>query len=120
MMRHLLCLIAAAVFVAPPAKAVDITMEETLFFAHSVFEELMPPVNERVPEEPYIVDFESRGRTVGKHGGEIEMLIGRAKDVRYMVVYGYSRLVGYDENFELKADILESVQVEEGLSLIHI
>jgi peptide/nickel transport system substrate-binding protein len=31
-----------------------------------------------------------------------------------MVVYGYSRLVGFNHKFELKPDILESVNVEEG------
>ena len=113
MMRRLIPLIVA-LFLAAPAKATEITMEETLFFAHSVFEELMPPVHERIPEEPLVVDFESRDRTIGKQGGEIQMLIGRAKDVRYMVVYGYARLVGYDEDFQLKSDILRNVEVEEG------
>ena len=31
-----------------------------------------------------------------------------------MVVYGYARLVGYDNNYELYADILRDVEVEDG------
>ena len=32
----------------------------------------------------------------GQHGGTLNMLIGRSRDVRMLVVYGYARLVGYD------------------------
>ena len=42
------------------------------------------------------------------------MLVGRAKDTRLMVVYGYARLVGYDRQLDLEPDILESVDVEDG------
>lgn len=112
-MRRLVSTLAA-MLLALPAAAAEISMEETLFLAHSVAEGDLPPVEERVPLEPLVVNFEERGRTIGKHGGEIQMLIGRAKDVRYMVVYGYARLVGYDETFTLQADILKSVEVEEG------
>ncbi len=41
------------------------------------------------------------------------MLIGRAKDTRLLVVYGYARLVAYDETFRLVADLLESFDVED-------
>ncbi|MGB0853082.1 MAG: ABC transporter substrate-binding protein [Pikeienuella sp.] len=89
-------------------------LQESLYLQHRVEAEDVPPVAERVPMEPLIVDLEARGRTLGKQGGEIRTFIGRAKDIRYMVVYGYARLVGYDETFQLKADILKSVEVEEG------
>ena len=42
------------------------------------------------------------------------MLMGKSKDIRMMVVYGYSRLVGYDDKLKLQADILEKIEVEEG------
>jgi len=42
------------------------------------------------------------------------MFITRPRDIRYMVVYGYARLVGYDETFTLRPDILKDVDVEEG------
>jgi peptide/nickel transport system substrate-binding protein len=38
------------------------------------------------------------------------MLIGRSRDVRMLVVYGYARLVGYDQNFNIVPDILESIE----------
>ncbi len=53
------------------------------------------------------------GAQPGQHGGSLNMLIGRSRDVRMLVVYGYARLVGYDENFNIVPDILESVEVED-------
>ena len=102
----------AAVAFAASASALD--LKETPYFEQMIADGELPAVAYRAPEEPLIVDFESRGRTIGQHGGLIRTLIGRAKDIRYMVVYGYARLVGYDEDFKLQADILESVEVEEG------
>jgi peptide/nickel transport system substrate-binding protein len=40
--------------------------------------------------------------------------VSKAKDTRLLVVYGYARLIGYDENLNLVADILERVEVEDG------
>jgi len=74
----------------------------------------LPPVAERVPAEPLVVDLEAKGRTIGKHGGAIDTLIGRAKDVRLINVWGYARLVGYNEQLELLPDILQDVEVEDG------
>jgi len=73
---------------------------------------LLPPVVERLPESPKIQSFD--GREVGQYGGQIKMLMGKSKDIRMMVVYGYSRLVGYDDKLKLQADILEKIDVEEG------
>ena len=67
------------------------------------------------PEEPSVVEFDAgSGKSVGKPGGELHMLVGRAKDTRLMVVYGYARLVGYDQQLELVPDILKDVEVEDG------
>jgi peptide/nickel transport system substrate-binding protein len=73
---------------------------------------LLPPVVERLPETPKVQSFD--GREVGQYGGQIKMLMGKSKDIRMMVVYGYSRLVGYDAKLKLQADILEKIEVEEG------
>ena len=40
-------------------------------------------------------------------------LIGSQKDIRLMTIYGYARLVGYDEKLNFQPDILESFDVEE-------
>ncbi len=65
------------------------------------------------PAEPSVVEFNGY-KTPGEPGGELNMLVGRAKDTRLMVVYGYARLVAYDESLELVPDILKDVEVEDG------
>jgi peptide/nickel transport system substrate-binding protein len=74
----------------------------------------LPPVEWRIPDEPLVVDLEARGRVPGLHGGDLTTFVSRSKDVRYMAVWGYARLVGYDENYELVPDILRDVEVTDG------
>jgi peptide/nickel transport system substrate-binding protein len=62
---------------------------------------------------PRIVKVASMGRQPGKHGGTVRTLIGSQKDIRLMTIYGYARLVGYDETLTLQPDILESFTSEE-------
>ena len=70
----------------------------------------LPPIEKRLPREPLVVSVEHPGR----HGGTLNSLVGRSRDTRLLVVYGYARLVGYDRNLELVPDILESFEVQEG------
>jgi peptide/nickel transport system substrate-binding protein len=100
-------LFLTATMIAGPSVALD--LKETPGLDAS-----LPPVAERVPDEPLVVDLEAKGRTVGKQGGSLDTLIGRAKDVRLINVWGYARLVGYNEKLELVPDILEDVDVEDG------
>ncbi|MEO1000186.1 MAG: ABC transporter substrate-binding protein, partial [Pseudomonadota bacterium] len=74
----------------------------------------LPPVAERIPETPLVVDLAAAGREVGRHGGVMRSFITRSRDIRYIVVHGYARLVGYDRNYELRPDILRDIEVEEG------
>ena len=74
----------------------------------------LPPVRERMPETPAVADMSGEGQSIGTHGGTLNMLMGRAKDIRMMMVYGYARLVGYDPNLEFVSDILERFEVEGG------
>jgi peptide/nickel transport system substrate-binding protein len=67
------------------------------------------------PDEPSVVEMNGY-KSPGKPGGELNMLVGRAKDTRLMVVYGYARLVAYDEELQLVPDILKDVEVEDGRS----
>ncbi len=53
-----------------------------------------------------------RGFPIGRYGGTIRTIIGSAKDIRFMTIYGYARLVGYDEKLTLQPDILEAFQEE--------
>ena len=59
---------------------------------------------------PLVVDIKRADWTLGRYGGEMRMLMAKDRDIRMMVVYGYSRLVGYDEQLKLVPDILESVE----------
>src|SRR5918994_2196772 len=74
---------------------------------------LASPASAGPPDEPSVAQF-NHYKTVGKPGGELHMLVNRTKDTRLMVVYGYARLVAYDESLELVPDILKDVEVEDG------
>ena len=68
----------------------------------------LPPVEKRLPLVPLVV------KTDGRHGGTLNTLVGRSRDTRLLVVYGYARLVAYDQSFSFVPDILESFEVQEG------
>ena len=70
----------------------------------------LPPMSERLPKDPLAAGFASSGRTAGQYGGDLRMLMSRDRDIRMMVVYGYARLVGYDENLKFVADICASYE----------
>jgi peptide/nickel transport system substrate-binding protein len=70
----------------------------------------LPPVEKRLPQPPLVVQTD----TPGRHGGALHSLVGRSRDTRLLVVYGYARLVGYDRDLNFVADILESYDVQEG------
>ena len=71
----------------------------------------LPPMSQRLPQVPRVVDLAAMGRKTGRYGGDIRMLISGPRDIRLMTIYGYARLVGYNESLELHPDILESFEV---------
>ncbi|MFQ5776037.1 MAG: ABC transporter substrate-binding protein, partial [Kiloniellaceae bacterium] len=73
----------------------------------------LPPVAERLPDPPAVAALEGKGRSLGEYGGSLKILMGRQKDIRMMMVYGYARLVGYDRDLNLVPDIVERVEVED-------
>lgn len=87
--------------------------QETAFWQDKVKAGELPPVADRLPEAPLIVDLAAKGRTPGTPGGTLSTMVTRSKDIRQMVVYGYARLVGYDSEYQLTADILESYENED-------
>ena len=91
-------LLAAAVALAAPLAAQTLPVQESSFWVDQVARGAIPPAAQRIPQEPLIVDLEAKGRSFGKQGGTLRTMISRSKDVRQMVVYGYARLVGYDQN----------------------
>lgn len=86
---------------------------EPPMLAEAVARGEIPPVQDRLPKSPMVVDLADVGKQAGRHGGDLRLLMGKSKDVRMMVVYGYARLVGYTESFEFAADILEGIEVTE-------
>jgi peptide/nickel transport system substrate-binding protein len=86
---------------------------ESEMFRKEVAAGKMPAVQKRLPDAPLVSPMAEPGMQVGKQGGTLNMLIGRARDVRLLVVYGYSRLVGYDRKLTLVADILESFESKD-------
>ena len=80
-----------ATFVEPPSLADKVAKGE------------LPPVQERLPKVPAVADMAWPGQTVGKHGGDITLLMATPKDTRLMVVYGYARLVAYDPKLRAEA-----------------
>ena len=74
----------------------------------------LPPIEQRLPEKPRVIDVAAMGREPGRHGGTMRMLMGDQRDIRMMTLYGYTRLVIYDEKLELTPDLLEAIEVERG------
>ena len=85
-------------FIEPPMLRLDVSTGR------------LPPTEKRLPQPPLVVRMDQPG----KHGGALHSLVGRSRDTRLLVVYGYARLVGYDRNLELAPDIVESFEVQEG------
>jgi peptide/nickel transport system substrate-binding protein len=73
----------------------------------------LPPVVERLPKPPLVVNLKSRGREVGLYGGDLRSLVSRVHDLRLVTVYTYTRLVGYDEKLNLQPDLLEGFVSED-------
>jgi peptide/nickel transport system substrate-binding protein len=73
----------------------------------------LPPIARRLPDTPARVALAGERRP-GEYGGDLRILMARDRDTRLMVVYGYARLVGYDENLEFVPDLVEKFEVKEG------
>ncbi|VAW14103.1 ABC transporter, substrate-binding protein (cluster 5, nickel/peptides/opines) [hydrothermal vent metagenome] len=102
-------MVLVAGFAAGPLGA-----QEPPEFGEDVKAGKMAPTADRLPSEPLVVDLGAAGLETGRHGGRLRTLVEKAKGIRYMSVYGYARLVGYDAKLNLKPDLLKAVKVEEG------
>jgi peptide/nickel transport system substrate-binding protein len=104
-------LFALVVSMAGPASGGELI--ETPSLAERVASGDLPPIAERVPQEPLVVDLAASQRVPGLSGGTFRMFVTRAKDVRYMAAYGYARLIGYDMQYRLKPDLLRDITTSE-------
>ncbi len=112
--RLIAATLAMALMGASACTAQAIQLIETPSLLADVQAGKLPPVAERVPSDPRVIDLKKIGREPGRHGGQIRTLMGDQRDLRMIVVNNYARLVGYDEKLNLVPDILSRVDVVEG------
>ena len=113
--------LSLAVLLAAGTAAQALELREAPSVAVEVSNGRLPPVRERVPSEPLIVAMDGQTLQPGKPGGELRMLIGRARDVRLIAMYGYARLVGYDRDLNIQPDLAKAIEVEdEKVFTIHL
>lgn len=86
---------------------------ETPALAEAVAAGRLPPVAERLPTAPRVVDLAAMGRETGRPGGTWRMLMGDQRDLRFMTVFSYTRLVVFDEKLNLVPDILQSLDNQD-------
>lgn len=108
--RTLLGLMASSVLPAP-AMAADVDNEPP-FLSDWLRSGQMPELAKRLPKFPRIINLKGLGRTPGHYGGAVRTIIGSQNDIRFMTIYGYTRLVGYDQTLTLQPDVLESFSAE--------
>ena len=99
-----------------PALATDPlpALTEPPMLADKVKTGALPPVANRIPQPPRVLERFAGGDGPGRQGGQINMLVSSARDTSLMTVYSYTRLIVYDDTFQLHADILESYDIREG------
>ncbi len=95
------------------ANAQTAAPQESPFFADEVKAGTLPPVAERLPKNPRIIDLPALKLQTGVFGGTWHMLMGDQRDLRMMTLYSYSRLVVFNEQLHLVPDILQSLDVSE-------
>ena len=88
--------------------------QETPYFAADVAAGHLPPIADRLPADPLVINVKGEGKQAGRQGGVLRMLVGESGDARALLPFAYSRLVVYDEQYRLVPDILESFEVADG------
>jgi peptide/nickel transport system substrate-binding protein len=101
-------LLGLLVLATAPAGAAVI--EEPPSLAAAVAAGKLPPLRRRLPERPMIMQTNPEAA----YGGKLRMLIGTPKDLKLAFVYGYARLVRFDQGYEIVPDIAERVEAKDG------
>ena len=95
--------------------------EEPPSLAADVAAGKLPPLAQRLPRVPLVFTSPRADWTLGRYGGEVRTLMAKDRDIRMMVVYGYSRLIGYDEQLQLVPDVLQSIDnVDSRMFTLHL
>jgi len=106
--RHILVALSAAAVVALSPITAQAWQQSPMLTAE-VDAGYLPPVDDRLPVNPRVVKADS----VGQYGGDLRIAMARSRDTRLMTVYGYARLVAYDQDYNLVPDILESFESDQ-------
>ena len=86
---------------------------ETALFEADIASGALPPMADRLPKNPRVIDLAAMGRETGRYGGTVRMIVGGQRDVRLIPIYSYSRLMGYDDRLNLQPDVLASCDVQD-------
>lgn len=113
-MRRALQWTALLLALCAPALACAAAYQETPYFAERVRQGAIPPVSERFPANPRLIDLSAPTLSTGTPGGTLRLLMGDPRDIRMMTIYGYARLVVFNQKSELEPDILAGYEVDEG------
>jgi peptide/nickel transport system substrate-binding protein len=95
-------------------EAVPDPSPEAPVLAQRVRDGTLAPLAERLPRSPKVVDLQAEGKTAGRYGGTLRMLMGNPRDIGQIPVYAYARLIGYDTRLELVPDLALAIDVVDG------
>ena len=110
--RHMLALLGSVAGATAIPARVFAAFSQSDYLAQIPTETPLPPIEERLPKTPRVLNLAERGLKPGRYGGSMRMLIGGQRDIRFMPINCYARLVGYNSDLKLEADILEAYEVE--------
>jgi len=113
LLSGILAVVGLAAVIDGAVKADTQTYIETPALEARVAAGNLPPIADRLPTVPRVIAMDGKKRVVGHHGGRWRMLIHRSKDVKLFSIYGYARLVTYNEALDLVPDILADVIAED-------
>ena len=71
-----------------PSVLVAQQIAEPEFLKAKLADGSLPPMAERIPAQPRIINLKEMGRVPGTYGGSVRTIIGGVRDIRYMTVYG--------------------------------
>jgi peptide/nickel transport system substrate-binding protein len=102
---------------AAPDPATEVVQDAALeapMLAQQVQAGSLAPVAQRLPRTPRVIDLQAEGKTAGRYGGTLRVLMGNPRDIGQIPVYAYARLIGYDTRLELVPDLALSIDEVEG------
>ena len=91
----------------------DLSLEAPML-AQRVQAGTLAPLAQRLPRAPKVVDLQAEGKSAGRYGGTLRMLMGNPRDISQIPVYAYTRLIGYDIRLELVPDLALAIDVVDG------